>query len=214
MKAVIFDMNGVLINDEPYHKEAWKIFCARHGLSFNEQGFNEYCMGRTNREILRYLFHEELSDEQDRTLREERIGYSKSLLPKILPAPDGLDVFLNGLRKRKFKLAVATSSQRDYADFVLEKYGFRKYFDTVVTAGDVTKSKPDPEIYVTAAERIQTSPSDCLVIEDSMSGIHAAKTAGMKVFGITTSHGPLELAEADQVIASFTDIDIEALEKM
>lgn len=213
-KAILFDMNGVLINDEPFHKEAWRIFCSRRGMRFSEEEFKRFFMGRTNRESLQYLFQRDLSETEHHTLREERIGYSKSLLPSVLPAPDGLDTLLRDAQKKKVPCAIATSSQRDYAEFVIEKYGFGSSFQAVVTAEDVHRGKPDPEIYLLAAERVHMPPNGCLVFEDSMSGIQAAKAAGMKVVGITSTHGPMELAEADRVIADFTEISLAEILEM
>ena len=120
----------------------------------------------------------------------------------------GIIEFLQKLNKQKFPTALATSSRKTISDYVLENFGIRKYFNHIITGDDVTRAKPDPEIYLKAANNLKIKPFDCIVFEDSISGVEAAKKAGMKVILVMTSHTKKEIPNVDLAIKDFTDISV------
>ena len=111
----------------------------------------------------------------------------------------------------KIKTAIASAAPPENVDFVLDKSGLREYFDVVMNAGHVIKGKPDPEIYLKTAQKLACSPRSCLVFEDSIPGLIAAKNAGMKVIALTTTYPPAELKDADYIISDFTEIDLNRM---
>jgi beta-phosphoglucomutase len=126
---------------------------------------------------------------------------------------NGLLKFLNSLNDFKIKRAIATSAPRANVDFTLQRTGLTPYFQTILDESFVTKGKPDPEIYIKSASSLGFAPSNCIVFEDSLSGVAAGKAAGCKVIGLTTTHTANELSESDHVIADFEGINPEELIK-
>lgn len=115
------------------------------------------------------------------------------------------------LEKERIPLAIATSARKPYTNFILDGLNIRKFFQQIATAEEITKGKPDPEIYLLAANKLGVDPRKCLAFEDALSGIKSAQAAGLKVIGITTTHSAEELKIADKIIDSFKDITIKTL---
>lgn len=205
-KAVIFDMNGVIIVDEKYHNESWQILCNNYGFTLTEEDFKKHVMGKRDKDTLDYLFKRKLSLEDTDKCADERDAIVKRLVKGKLALPDGLLELLEEIKNKNIPLAIATSSRRGYVDFIMENFGLRKYFPIIVTAEDITNGKPDPEIYLKTAGILSVNPDEVLAFEDSITGIKAAKSAGMKVVGVSSSVSEEELSKiADVVIGSFKE---------
>ena len=142
-------------------------------------------------------------------MKKEEI-YRKMFEPHIAPIA-GLTDFLEDLHKHNITMAIATSGIQENIDFMFEHIPIKKYFKEIINASDVSKGKPDPEIFLKAAESIKMPYESCVVFEDSMAGIKAGKSAGMKVVALTTTHTPEELKEADLVIKDYTEINFDRL---
>lgn len=210
-RAVIFDMNGVIVDDERIHQESWRQFCQRHNFHITEDEFKHNVFGRTETETFQYLFHREIPPEEMQKYLTERVTIAMDIFrPKLAPT-QGIVGFIQSLHKDGIPLAIATSARKPYTSFILDGLDLRKYFSAVVTAEDIIKGKPDPEIYLKAAEELHIAPALCIAVEDSLSGIKAAKAAGMKVIGITTTHKADELTLANIVIESFAGFSIMQL---
>jgi HAD superfamily hydrolase (TIGR01509 family) len=191
IKGIIFDLDGTLVDTTSVYIEAYKISFDRElGLPLNEPNMKSK-FGKRGATIVREL------------LREEGIEYDEALIDKIISAvrdrfSERIEdvLLLPGVKellsaaKRDYKVALATSSRRYAANALLDGLGLRKYFDFVVTAEDVEHAKPDPAIFLKAAEGLGLYPSECVVFEDTAIGIRAGKAAGMQVVGVTT--GPLD----------------------
>jgi len=208
-QAFIFDMDGVLVDSNPTHRIALKQFCKQHGYDLTEQQLREMIYGRTNRDWLLNLFGE-LSDETLRQYAEEKESLFRSLYHDIAPV-DGLISFLDKLDVLKIPRAIATSAPRANVDFTLMHTGMEKYFSTMLDDSFVSVGKPDPEIYLKSASALGFGPAQCVVFEDSLSGVLAARRAGCKVVGITTTHTADELADADLIIDNFVGLEPEML---
>lgn len=212
--AVIFDMNGVMVDDEKFQEQAWRKFLNRHGIQFTGEEFREYVLGRTSVDILSHFFQGKISAKDIDRYVQERSELAKNLFLPHLSLTDGLPYFLESLRHVGIKMGIATSSRQDYIDFILDGTQTRDYFDIIVDGTIAKRSKPDPEIYILAAQKLGTERENCIVFEDSIIGVEAAKRAEMKVVGITTSCSLQELGEADMVIKSFREISLMDLRKL
>ena len=208
--AVIFDMDGVIVDNMEYHKKAWGIFLNKYAPDIDLEEFSKH-FGKVNRDLLKIVFKKEVSEEEESRFGEEKEAiYREIYADHIVPIAGLLD-FLDSLKDNNVKTAVATAAPRVNMDFVFEKTGLRKYFDVLVDATEVTRGKPDPEIYVKAAQRLGCLPDSCLVFEDSFPGVQAAKEAGMKVVALATSHPAESLQGAERVIRDFTEISLESV---
>lgn len=192
--AVLFDMDGVVVDNLPYHVDAWLLFCERHGIPLTREIFYQELNGMNSKDTFEWFYRREMSPEEIHVLEEEKeLIYREFYGPHRKAAP-GLDVFLKQIRQRGIKTALATSAGQGNIDFTLDGIGLRDQFDAIIGGGEVRKGKPDPEIYLRAAEMVGVDPGDCWVIEDSLQGIAAGLSAGMRVVGMTTSHSSAELA--------------------
>jgi HAD superfamily hydrolase (TIGR01509 family) len=162
--------------------------------------------GRTNKDAIAYIYGEGLSDEESMkyTLEKEAL-YREMYLPYIKPVK-GLIGLLEIFYKKQIPMAIATSGVQPNIDFMFEHVPIKKYFQTVVNSSHIKNGKPHPEIYLKTAEILQTPPENCLVFEDAVVGIDAAKAAGMKVIAISTTQTKEELQGADMIIDNYEEI--------
>jgi len=206
MKAVLFDMDGVVVDNLPYHVDAWLLFCERHSIPLTREVFYRELNGMNSKDTFEWLYHKEMTRAEVEVLEEEKeILYRGFYRAHMKPASGLLD-FLKVLRSNGIKTALATSAGPGNIDFIVDGLGIRDQFDAIIGGAEVRKGKPDPEIYLKAAAMVGVDPADCWVIEDSLQGIAAGLNAGMQVVGITTSHTPTELAHTQWIAADFVDL--------
>lgn len=212
--AVIFDMDGVIVDSNPFHKRGWKMFCEKHNIVLNETEWEEKVFGRTGSESLPIIFNTELTKEQITLYCDEINSNFRNLATEEILPLKGLKNFLDSLISNKISFAMATSAPPLNVVFVLNKTGLAGYFNHIVDDTQITKSKPDPEVFLKAAEKINMPPSKCIVIEDSFSGIQAAQSAGMKVIAVTTTHPAEKLSHTNLVINDFDELTIPILKSL
>lgn len=210
--AVIFDMDGVMVDSNPYHKIALRQFCREHGHELTEQQLREKIYGRTNRDWLTNLFGA-LPEEKLLAYADQKESLFREVYRNDIAEVKGLQHFLDLLEQYGIPKAIATSAPRANVDFTLEKTGLGKYFSVILDDTFVSRGKPDPEIYIKAAAALGLPNHQCIVIEDSISGVLAGKRAGSKVIGITTTHTVEELAGTDYIITDFEGWDPRVLQK-
>lgn len=208
-KAVIFDMDGVIADTNPYHANAFEVFLDKYHIPYSQVEFEQHMYGKHNSYIMRYFFGESLSNEDIRKLEEEKEGLFREIYADIARPVNGLPVFLESLQDHGFRLGVATSAPKANMDLVLDKLGIRHYFHSTLSSEHVTRHKPDPEVYLKSADVLHTSPQNCVVFEDSFSGITAGLHARMAVVGVLTSHTQEELPICCTYIKDYTEMDIE-----
>jgi len=208
--AIIFDMDGVIIDSNPFHKIAIRRFCLKHGYALSEQQLKEKVYGRTNRDWLKNLFGS-LPEEQLQAYADEKEELFREIYRNDIVPLKGLRNFLELLDHYRIPKAIATSAPHANVDFTLSKTGLQKYFPLILDDTFVTQGKPDPEIYIKTAAALGLPNGQCIVIEDSVSGVEAGKRAGSKVVGITTTHTAEELAHTDYIISDFEGLDPRAL---
>ena len=205
-QAVLFDMDGVVVDNLPYHVDAWLLFCERKGIPLTREIFYRELNGMNSKDTFEWFYKREMSRAEVEVLEDEKeLIYRDFYRDHINPAP-GLLEFLKTLRAHGIKTALATSAGPGNIDFILDGLGIRDQFDAVIGGAEVRKGKPDPEIYLKAADLVGVEPGLCWVIEDSLQGIAAGQSAGMRVVGISTSHTPAELAHTDVVRPDFANL--------
>ena len=213
LKAVLFDMDGVIVDNNVYHRKAWQQFLHRHGFELSDEEYNRRISGRGNSELIRMLFGDNLSDEEVRILEEEKEQLFRDLYEHHLRPLNGLRDFLKLLRKAGIKLAVGTSAPVSNMDFILDGLGIRDCFHTTIHQGMIERGKPDPQIYQICMDKLGVLPEESLVFEDTLSGIKAGLSAGAVVVGITTTHNSEELKGTGTLfnIADYLDRRLETL---
>ena len=202
--AVIFDMDGVLLDSGAHHRDAWRQLLADLGLE-PAPDFWRRTIGRPAEEAVANLLDRPVDAEEAAALaRRKRQHYTRLVARGMLPVA-GAPAFVTMLAGERVPRAVATSASRHDVESLLTEIGVREHFEVIVTADDVRWGKPNPEVYLRAAGRLGLPPKGCLVFEDSVVGVHAARNAGMRVIGLTTAHTVRELlaAGAERAIADF-----------
>jgi beta-phosphoglucomutase len=211
--AVIFDMDGVLVDNNPFHIEAWMQFCKMKGIPVTAHEIASH-FGNTNKDYLAYLLNREVSAAEAEILgNEKEIIYRKIYADSIRPLKGLLDL-LDHLKQENFKIALATSAPTENVDFTIDKLGIRSYFDVLVDASLIKKGKPDPEIYHTVSRLLSMKPDHCLVFEDSVHGVEAAVRAGMKAVGVLTSASPEQLGAAKHHVVDFSQANIQWIQQL
>lgn len=206
IKAVIFDLDGTLIDNNAYHILSWKQYLKNIGKDISEDEFKKNMNGRTNKDAAEYIYGRKLTDEEAMkyALEKEAI-YREMYKPHIRPL-DGLLPLLSLIKKMDLPMAIATSGIQVNIDFMFDNIPIKDYFDVVINSSHITKGKPDPEIYLTTASKLNIAPGNCLVFEDAVVGVKSAKDAGMHVIGITTTQSADELKIADKVISGYKEL--------
>ncbi|GAA4404388.1 beta-phosphoglucomutase family hydrolase [Nibrella viscosa] len=211
--AALFDMDGVIVDNHRYHTDSWFQFVGRYGLSLTPEQYASYINGRVAADSLPYVFQRSLTPEELVTYTEEKEEIYREMYRANLQPTPGLISFLEELKHNQVPMAVGTSAPVSNISFTLDGIQVRSYFDTVVDASMITRGKPDPEIYLTAAERLGIPPERCVVFEDAFSGIEAGLRAGMRVVALATTHTREELTNtgASLIIADFREINFKQL---
>ncbi len=201
----IFDMDGVLIDSGVHHRRAWRALLDELGAEPAHPDFWRLTIGRPGEEAIPLLLGRRVTSAEARRLARRKRDLYIGLARQGLQAVPGAPAFVEELGRLGIRRAVGTSASRFDVDRLLTALGLRHHFDVIVTADDVMLGKPDPEVYLQAAQRIGAGPAACIVFEDSLVGVQAARRAGMRAIGVTTAHTAEELraAGAETTIRDF-----------
>jgi HAD superfamily hydrolase (TIGR01509 family) len=202
--AVIFDMDGVLLDSGVHHRDAWRLLLADLGMTPAPE-FWRCTIGRPAEEAVALLLDRALTETEAATLaRRKREHYTRLAARGTLPVA-GVLGFVAALAEQGVPRAVASSASRHDVESMLARIGVRAHFEVVVSADDVRWGKPNPEVFLRAAAGLGRPPDACPVFEDAVVGVHAARNAGMRVIGLTTAHTARELltAGAERAIPDF-----------
>ena len=202
--AFIFDMDGTLVDNMHFHTEAWRELLAEKGIQVDAHEFLVRTAGKTNREVVPEIFGDISDDEIEHISNLKERKYRELFLPhrKLVT---GAQQFIEKSKELGIKMAVATAAPPENVEFIIDGMDLRNHFDAIVTAADVERGKPDPEIFLKSANRVGVDPHRCIVFEDALGGFEAALRAGMKSVGIATVN-PLEtIMRLEGVIASSID---------
>ena len=221
LKAIIFDFNGVIVDDEPLHLELFRRVLGEEGISLSDEDYHAKYLGYDDKgcftaALADYGRAELANAEFIAELIERKAGYYRDAIEERMLLFPGVIELVKKLAA-KYPMAIASGALRGEIEIVLQRGGIRDRFSEIIAAEDVTACKPDPEGYNMAlaalnanfSDRIQ--PGECLVIEDSIAGIEAAKLAGMRCLAVTNSYSTDQLANADWIVATLVDCDPEKL---
>ena len=203
MRAVLWDLDGVLVDSAPFHFQAWRELLASLGRELSEADFQR-TFGLRNDAILRDLLGELPPAEVERLGARKEALFRRAALGNIVALPGAL-ALLSLLRERDFKLALVSSAPYGNIDLILGSLGVEAAFDIIVGEEDVTQGKPNPEGFLLAAKRLGVPPAECVVIEDAQAGVEAAKRGGMRCVGVCHDRPREALAKADLVVEGLKD---------
>jgi beta-phosphoglucomutase len=204
--GLVFDLDGVIVDSNPIHSACWREYLRRHGKGATRD-FDQNMYGRRNDEIVREVFGADLDPAEilwhgaaKEALYREVMGpvLEEQLVPGVL-------AFLE--RHRAAPMGVATNAEPANVEFVLDRGGMRRFFRVVIDGEQVSRPKPDPEVYLRTAELLGVAPADCIVFEDSRAGVEAARAAGARVVALRTTHG--EFRDVDLSIRDFLDAELD-----
>ena len=210
--AFIFDMNGTMIDDMHYHELAWyNILTGQLKAGLSREEVKHHMYGK-NEELFERVFGPDRFSQREieAIAMQKEARYREEFLPH-LKLIKGLDDLLAKAKAKHIRMAIGTAAIPENVDFVLDNLQLRSYFPVIISAGDVQVSKPHPEVFLKAAERLSIAPERCIVFEDSPKGIEAARRAGMKAVGITSYHSADELMN-DNVLCIVNDYNDPALD--
>ena len=199
MKAIIFDMNGTMIDDMMVHHHAWHRVLNKLGLAISLEEVHQKVHG-VNLEILEKLFGDRFTLEERKQISKEKEESYRRIYKPDLKLIDGLTDFLNRLKEQQIPLAIGSAAPPGNVDFVLDNLNLRDYFDCVMHSDDVEYGKPHPEIYQKITTHLGFSPAECIVFEDTLAGAEAAQRAGCPIVVITTTHQASEFDKIDGII--------------
>jgi HAD superfamily hydrolase (TIGR01509 family) len=227
LKAVLFDFNGVIINDEPLHEKLIEQILIEENLVLKPGEFRQICLGRSDRVCLGELLSRRgriVNDSylEELTVRKSRYYQQQLAALEKLPIYPGLDDLIFNLRAAQIKLAIVSGALRSEIDLVLNRANLSQHFTVIVSGDDGVASKPEPDGYLLAIERfnqqnagIALKPSNCLAIEDTFPGIQAAKQAGMQVVGVANSY-PFHMMQrqANWALDYLFDLELERVQQL
>ena len=203
--AVIFDLDGVLIDSAGAHHESWGLLAAELGTQVTQEQFLG-TFGRQNRDIIPLFFGPDLQERRVAELSERKEALYRDLVRGRIQPIAGAVELVQACKRAGLRLAIGSSAHPANIDLALQELGVTECFDAIVHGHDVTRGKPDPQVFLLAAQRLGVAPAACAVIEDAPSGVQAARAAGMTAVGLTTHHSPERLSDAHRVIESLAEL--------
>jgi len=214
LKAVIFDLDGVIVDSHPVHQQAWRMFFQSLGKNVSDDELLFVLEGQKREDILRH-FLGDLNEQQVKRYGARKEALFKDCTLELKPMP-GLLAFLDKVEACGLSIALASSASRGRVEYILKHLEMISRFRVVVTGDDVRKGKPDPTVFLAAAQGLKVDPESVLVCEDAVCGVQAAKRAGMKCLAIAANgRGPLlQEAGADRVLPDFTATDLDDLREL
>lgn len=205
IKGVIFDMDGVVVDNHRYHFKAWMAFAEKYQFTLNEIIYRDEFNGKTNADLFQKIFGKLTPEKLKEYSDEKEEMYQKLYFPEMR-AHTGLIDFLDYLKKKKIKIGLGTSAPTGNVDFTLDGLRLRHFFDVIVDGPQVKKGKPDPEVYNLCALKLGLETKNCVVFEDALAGLESAERAGCLKVGVATSHKAHELkSKADLILHDFTE---------
>jgi beta-phosphoglucomutase family hydrolase len=204
-KAVIWDMDGVIADTAYLHFLSWQYAFRKRGFDFSEEDFKHH-FGQRNDTIIRDTIGSEASTEMIEAIAEDKEDYFRREAAKSLKPFPGVISLLKTLKENNVPCAVASSAPLENIRLILTRLGIEEYFQAVVYGQEVAEGKPSPQVFLLAAKKLGVEPIECVVIEDAIAGVQAAKRAGMRCIAVTNTHPAESLAQADLVVGSLEDV--------
>ena len=212
--AVIFDMDGVICHTNPYHSMAFREFFSTRDLAPTDEEFAQHMFGKSNKYILTHFLKRPIEGEELLALEEEKEGLFRKIYEAHVDPIAGFMPFFNDLVGNAVKLGVATSAPMANLELILSKVQLKVSLGSILASEDVKQHKPEPEVYLKSAQNLGMAPDQCLVFEDSFSGVSAALNAGMRVVGVLTSHTKEELPPCNFYINDYTGLSYSKIKAL
>ncbi len=215
-KAVIFDMDGVLVDSEPIRFEIMKKFCQKLGFTLTDEKLSTFVGGKDTEKWKTLKMENSLPQPPEELERKEIKLYKDHIknLSEIDPI-DGSVELLEKLTEGGIKKGLASSAQREVINLILDRLGIEAYFEVTISGYEVENAKPAPDIFLETAKRLDVLPKECVVIEDSQNGARAAKAAGMKCIGfLNPNSGNQDLSFVDMIVRNLSELDFERIESL
>jgi len=220
LKAVLFDFNGVIIKDEAIHRDLIDEILISENLRSKPGEYRQFCLGRSDRFCLKQILTNRGREVRDGYLTQlvnRKAQAYQQALDKLeeLPIYPGLEDFIQQLRLHEVKLAIVSDALRAEVELVLNRTGLLEHFSVIIAADDTTTSKPEPDGYLLAIERLNLKASNCLAIEDTPTGIQAARSAGVQVVGVAHTY-PFHMLQrwTNWAVDYFTDLEVERVQQV
>ena len=214
LNAVIFDLDGTLLDNNDFHLKSWKQYLKQIGMEISDEDYKANISGRTNKDATEHVFNKKMTNDEAEQYYLEKEKIYRELYATVIKPVNGLINLLTELQQNGIKMAIATSGILVNIDFMFDHVPIRHFFEQVINSTHIQNGKPDPEIFITTAQKLQVDPENCIIFEDSIAGVEAANAAGMKVVALTTTHTSNELYDADLVIDDYTQISYSQLVAM
>ena len=212
-KAVIWDMDGVIADTGPYHFKSWHYVFQKRGVDFTEEDFKRI-FGQRNDTIIRGTLGKDVSQSEIEVIAAEKENYFREAVRQnIKPFPGAIEL-IKDLYEHDFSIALASSAPPENIQLILEKLGVKDFFHAIVYGREVTEGKPSPQGFLLAARKLGVEAKNCIVVEDAVAGVTAAKRAGMLGVAVTNTHPANRLAEADLIVSSLEQVSASYLEKL
>lgn len=206
IKGVIFDNDGVIVDSEPLHHLAEKKTMAPYNIDITKEEYKNYVGVGTRKMFTDWIHKYHLPFKPEDLIPQHEQNLIEIFKELVVPTPGVID-FIKYLHQKKYLLAVASSSYRNLVQIGIMKHNLMQYFQTIITGDDVKRVKPEPDIFLLAAKRLEIPPAECLVIEDSSVGVQAAKAAGMICAGYqNVNSGDQDLSKADIIFQNFHEL--------
>ena len=212
LKAIIFDLDGTLVDSLPYHHESWRIFFKNNNIEENDfsEIIKEYKGGGTL-ELMTSVFGDIYTrDELKKMSDDKEVIFRDIYKSKIYPI-EGLNKFLDNLKENNILLSIGSNAIRKNVLMTIEELGITNYFSSIICGDEVSRGKPDPEMYLKTLSNLKVSKNECIIFEDSIEGVEAARNADIKVVGVTSSQSSEKLKSvgAFKTINDYTKISID-----
>lgn len=205
-RALLFDMDGTMVDSMPAHARSWEVFTRRHNIAMPIEEVLRKTTGRTGVECIRVLMGDDVPDDEAVALINEKEALYRDFFGEDFREVPGFTEFARRAAQRRLRLAVATAGDRNNIGFVLRRLMLATPPDAIVGGDEGIAGKPAPDLFLEAARRVTSIPAECIVFEDAPFGIEAARRAGMRAVAICTTHDPDELA-GPHVIAQVRDYE-------
>jgi len=206
VKAFIFDMDGTMVDSMPWHAKSWIEFTRRHGVDMSLDEVMRRTTGRTGIECMRELFGEQLAHDEAMVLVDEKESIYRELFSPVFTEVKGFRAFASVAARRGLKIAVGTAGDKHNIAYVMSHLNLSPAPDAIVGGDEGLRGKPEPDIFLEAASRVDAPAHQCIVFEDAPFGIEAARRAGMRAVAVCTTHTAEELA-GPHVMAQVTDFE-------
>lgn len=214
LKAVLFDMDGVICHTNPYHSLAFQKFFAKRNLNPSEEEYQAHMYGKNNGYILSHFLGRKIEGQELLDLEDEKESLFRDIYKEEIIPIKGFIEFLKMLKAAGIKTAVATSAPRANLDLIIGTLGIDLLMESKLASEDVSMHKPDPEVYLKSAANLKVAIENCLVFEDSFSGVTAGINAGMKVVGVLSSHSQEELPICQRYIRDYAGLGLDEMKDL